>query len=84
MPRKKVVVDTSILIAAVITDGAFRKLLRKLIDSDFELHLPQEVINEFEKYIFEPKFEKYEPHFTQIFDEIKKSSILELAENLII
>lgn len=74
--KKKVVVDTSILISAVIVDGAYRKLLRKLLASDFELCIPQEVIDEFQEMIKEDKFKKYEPHFIQIFEELRKSSIL--------
>ena len=76
IPKKKVVVDTSILISAVIVDGAYRKLLRKLLAADFELCIPQEVIDEFQEIIKEEKFRKYEPHFTEIFDELRKSSIL--------
>lgn len=74
--RKKIVVDTSILISAVIVDGAYRKLLRKLLIADFELYIPQEVIDEFQEIIKESKFRNYEPLFTQIFDELRKSSIL--------
>ena len=74
--KKKVVVDTSILISAVIVDGAYRKLLRKLLASDFELCIPQEVIDEFQEMIKGEKFKKYEPHFIQIFEELRKSSIL--------
>lgn len=74
--RKRVVVDTSILISAVIVDGAYRKLLRKLLNADFELCIPQEVIDEFQEIIEEKKFRKYEPLFTEIFDELRKSSIL--------
>lgn len=76
MNKKKVAVDTSVIIAAVITDGAYRKLLRKLLVADFELCIPQEVIDEFQKYISRDKFKKYKPHFTEIFDELRKSSIL--------
>ncbi len=73
---KKVVVDTSILIAAVLVDGTYRKLLRKLLLIGFELYIPQEVIDEFQEIIKEDKFRKYEPLFIQIFEELRKSSIL--------
>lgn len=76
IPKKKVVVDTSILISAVIVDGAYRKLLRKLLATDFELCIPQEVIDEFQEIIRERKFKKYEPFFIEIFDELRKSAIL--------
>lgn len=75
-PRKKVVIDTSILISAVIVDGAYRKLLRKLLAADFQLCIPQEVIDEFQEIIKEKRFQKYEPLFTEIFDELRRSSIL--------
>ena len=74
--KKRVVVDTSILISAIITDGAYRKLLRKLLAADFELCIPQEVIDEFQEIIKEKKFKKYQPFFIEIFDELRKSSIL--------
>lgn len=74
--KKRVVVDTSILISAVIVDGAYRKLLRKLLAADFELCISQEVIDEFQEIIKENKFRKYEPIFVEIFDELRKSSIL--------
>lgn len=74
--KKKVVVDTSILISAVIVDGAYRKLLRKLLDANFELCFPQEVIDEFQEIIKEDKFQRYKPLFIQIFEELRKSSIL--------
>lgn len=76
LPRKRIVVDTSILISAVIVDGAYRKLLRKLLAADFELCIPQEVIDEFQEIIKEKKFRKYRPLFTEIFDELRRSSIL--------
>ncbi|MBM3282991.1 putative toxin-antitoxin system toxin component, PIN family [Candidatus Gottesmanbacteria bacterium] len=75
-PRKKVVVDTAVLISATIVDGAYRKLIRKLLQADFELCIPQEVINEYYEVIQRPKFKKYEPLFTEIFEELKKSSII--------
>lgn len=74
--KKRVVVDTSILISAVIIDGAYRKLLRKLLAADFELCIPQEVIDEFQEIIKEDKFRKYEPIFIEVFEELRKSSIL--------
>lgn len=74
--KKLVVVDTSILISAVIVDGAYRKLLRKLLDAEYDLCIPQEVIDEFQEIIQLEKFKKYKPHFTEIFDELRKSSIL--------
>ena len=76
LSKKRVVVDTSILISAVIVDGAYRKLLRKLIAADFELCIPQEVIDEFQKIIQKEKFQKYKPYFIDIFEELRKSSIL--------
>lgn len=75
-PKKRVVVDTSIIIAAVISDGAYRKLIRKLLAADFELCIPQEVLDEFNEIIQENKFKKYHPLFIQILDELRKSSIL--------
>lgn len=74
--KKRVVVDTSILISAVITDGAYRKLLRKLLANNYELCIPQDVIDEFQIITKEKKFQKYKPLFTEIFDELRKSSIL--------
>lgn len=74
--KKRVVVDTSILIAAVITDGAYRKLLRKLLATSYELCIPQEVIDEFQSITKEKKFQKYKPLFIEIFEELRKSSIL--------
>ncbi|MBI4079157.1 MAG: putative toxin-antitoxin system toxin component, PIN family [Candidatus Levybacteria bacterium] len=74
--RKRVVVDTSILISAVIVDGSYRKLLHKLLAADFELCIPQEVIDEFQEIIKKDKFRKYEPIFVEIFEELRKSSIL--------
>lgn len=76
IPKKRVVVDTSILISAVIVDGAYRKLLRKLLATDFELCIPQEVIDEFLEIIKEEKFQRYKPLFTEIFNELRKSSVL--------
>lgn len=75
-PNNKVVVDTSILISAVIVDGAYRKLLRKLLAADFELCIPQEVIDEFFEITQQKKFQKYKPFFIEIFEELRKSSIL--------
>lgn len=74
--KRKVVVDTSILISAVIVDGAYRKLLRKLIAANFELYIPQEVIDEFQEVVKDKKFQKYYPLFVEIFDELRQSSIL--------
>lgn len=74
--RKKVVVDTTVLISATIKDGAYRKLIRKLLALDFELCIPQEVIDEYNEVIKRPKFSKYEPLFTEILEEFKKSSII--------
>lgn len=74
--RKKVVVDTSILISAVIVDGAYRKLLRKLLSANLELCIPQEVIDEFQEIIKQKKFRKYKPLFIDIFDELRRSSVL--------
>ncbi|MDO8658622.1 MAG: putative toxin-antitoxin system toxin component, PIN family [Candidatus Levybacteria bacterium] len=74
--KKRIVVDTSILISAVIVDGAYRKLLRRLLATDFELCIPQEVIDEFQEIIKKKKFQKYKPIFLEIFEELRKSSIL--------
>lgn len=74
--KKRVVVDTSILISAVITDGAYRKLLRKLLAANYELCIPQEVIDELQDIVKEKKFQKYKPLFIEIFEELRKSSIL--------
>lgn len=74
--RKRVVVDTTVLISATIVDGAYRKLIRKLLNMDFELCIPQEVIDEYNEVIKRPKFSKYEPLFTEIVEELKKSSII--------
>ena len=74
--KKKVVVDTSILISAVIIDGAYRKLLRKLLATNYQLCIPQEVIDEFQNIVKEKKFQKYKPLFMEIFEELRKSSIL--------
>ncbi|OGE36388.1 putative toxin-antitoxin system toxin component, PIN family [Candidatus Daviesbacteria bacterium RIFCSPLOWO2_01_FULL_39_12] len=74
--RKRVVVDTSVLISATLTDGPYRRLIRELINSDFEICIPQEVIIEYQRIVSEPKFKKYEPLFTEIFTELKKSSII--------
>jgi putative PIN family toxin of toxin-antitoxin system len=74
--KKRIVVDTSILIAAVITDGAYRKLLRKLLANDYELCIPQEVIDEFQRITEKKRFQKYKPLFIGIFEELRKSSIL--------
>lgn len=75
-PKNKVVVDTSILVSAVIVDGAYRKLLRKLLAADFDLCIPQEVIDEFYEITEQKKFQKYKPFFVEIFEELRKSSIL--------
>jgi putative PIN family toxin of toxin-antitoxin system len=72
----RVVVDTSVLISATIVDGAYRKLLRRLLTMDFELCIPREVIEEFEEIIKQDRFARYEPLFTEIFEELKKSSII--------
>lgn len=74
--RPRVVVDTSILISATLTDGPYRRLIREVIAADFEICIPIEVIEEYERIISQPKFKKYEPLFTQIFEELKKSAIL--------
>lgn len=74
--RKRVVVDTSVLISATLTDGPYRRLIRELINADFEICIPQEVISEYERIVSQPKFRKYEPLFTEIFNELKKSSII--------
>jgi len=74
--RKRVVVDTSILISATLTDGTYRKLIRKLLARDFELCIPQAVIDEYEEYIQHDKFKKYQPLFTEIFEELRKSSVI--------
>lgn len=74
--RPRVVVDTSILISATLTDGPYRRLIRELLATDFEICIPIEVIEEYERITALPKFKKYEPLFTQIFDELKKSAIL--------
>lgn len=74
--RPRVVVDTSVLITATLTDGPYRRLIRELLKADFEICIPVEVIEEYERITAEPKFKKYEPLSTQIFDELKKSAIL--------
>ena len=74
--KKRIVVDTSILISAVIVDGAYRKLLRKLLTAGFELCIPQEVIDEFQEIIKQKKFTRYQPIFVEVFEELRKSSIL--------
>lgn len=74
--RPRVVVDTSILISATLTDGPYRRLIRELLTADFEICIPVEVIEEYEVITAQPKFRKYKPLFTQIFEELKKSAIL--------
>ena len=74
--RPRVVVDTSILISATLTDGPYRRLIRELITSDFEICIPVEVIEEYERITAQSKFKKYEPLFTSILEELKKSAIL--------
>lgn len=74
--RNRVVVDTTVLISATIVDGAYRKLIRKLLDMDFELCIPQEVLDEYNEVIKRPKFTRYDPLFTEILEELKKSSII--------
>lgn len=72
----KVVVDTSILISATLVDGAYRKLLRRLLEMDFELYIPYDVIQEYERIVQQPKFKPFEPLFYEIFEELRKSSII--------
>lgn len=74
--RPRVVIDTSILISATLTDGPYRRLIRELLATDFEICIPIEVIEEYGRITALPKFKKYEPLFTQIFEELKKSAIL--------
>lgn len=74
--RKRVVVDTSIVLSATLIDGADRKLIRKLLQMDYELCIPLDVINEYQEVARKPKFKKYQPLFLEILDELKKSSIL--------
>ncbi|KKS69551.1 putative toxin-antitoxin system toxin component, PIN family [Candidatus Daviesbacteria bacterium RIFCSPLOWO2_01_FULL_43_38] len=74
--RPRVVVDTSILISATLTDGPYRRLVRELLTAGFEICIPAEVIEEYERITAQPKFKKYEPLFTQILEELKKSAIL--------
>lgn len=78
--RKRVVVDTSVLISATLTDGPYRKLTRELIKGDFERYIPQEVIIEYQRFVseskFKSKFKKYKPLFTEIFNELRRSSII--------
>lgn len=74
--RPRAVVDTSILISATLTDGPYRRLIREVLAADFEICIPIEVIEEYERITAQPKFKKYEPLFTQIFEELKKSAIL--------
>lgn len=74
--RPRVVLDTSILISATLTDGPYRRLIRELRVVDFEICIPIEVIEEYERITTQPKFKKYEPLYTQIFDELKKSALL--------
>lgn len=74
--RKKVVLDTSVLLLAILTDGAYRKLLRKTLAADFELCIPQEVIDEVDALLDQPKFKKYEPYSTEILEELRKSALL--------
>lgn len=81
--RKKVVVDTSVLISATIVDGAYRKLIRRLLEMDFELCIPQAVIDEYHDITSQSKFDKYQPLFTEIFSEFSKSSIILPAPSII-
>lgn len=73
--RLRIAVDTSVLITATLKDGAYRRLIRKLITTNFEVCIPAEIIKEYERMVSQPKFKKYEPLFTQIFDELNKSAI---------
>lgn len=74
--KKRVVVDTSVLISATLTDGPYRRLILELKSTDFEICIPQDVISEYEGIVDQPKFRKYRPLNTEIFDELKKSSII--------
>jgi len=74
--KTRIVIDTSILISAVLVDGAYRKLLRKLLLTEFALYIPQEVLDEFEEKTQEQKFQKYRPFFTEILDELHTSAII--------
>jgi len=74
--RPRVVVDTSVLISATLTDGPYRRLIRELISADFEICISIEVIEEYKRITAQSKFKRYEPLFTQIFDELEKSALL--------
>lgn len=56
MGKKKIVLDTNILISAFGWDGKPREILRKVINQEFELILSQQQIIEIRRVLDYPKF----------------------------
>jgi len=56
MGKKKIVLDTNILISAIGWNGKSREIFRRILNMDFELIISQKQIEELKRVLNYPKF----------------------------
>ena len=81
MNRKLIVIDTNILISAILSpDGVARKALDKAY-REFQIVISEETYSELKTRIYKPKFDKYisdQDRYNFVEEVRKKIAILQL------
>ena len=83
MGKKKVVLDTNILISALGWEGKPKEIFRKALNSEFELIISNQQLDELRRVINYPKFDftyQQKARFLAIILEVAK--VIEVSGNL--
>ena len=68
--NKNIVIDTNVLISALLFSGTPNKVFDAVIDDKYELFLSHDILNEFLHVLSRPKFQLSPSQITEFYEEI--------------
>ncbi len=81
MPR--VVLDTSVLVSAIISDGKSRDLMRRGVDGQFSMFESDQILKELMSVLRRPKFETSEEEIDRIILALRRTAeVVEVISRL--
>ncbi|MDH4201123.1 MAG: putative toxin-antitoxin system toxin component, PIN family [Spirochaetia bacterium] len=66
----KIVIDTNVLISAILFSGIPNQVLQEVISERYHLYLSHDILNEFLHVLSRSKFKLLEPQIKQFYEEI--------------
>jgi putative PIN family toxin of toxin-antitoxin system len=69
----RIVLDTNVLVSAIIRNGKPRKLFQMGIDGIYRLIISKEIIDELSEVLLRPKFKMTEEEIARIVDALRNT-----------